>query len=65
MRKIFLLWDRHTTGFIRVLFALSILSAFSPTFALLYVQALLILSMITTTGYTKKWDKLTEVKDDE
>lgn len=54
-KKIFLLWDRHTTGFVRVLTALLIPAAIWRTIALLLCYALLMLWLIVHTGYSKKW----------
>lgn len=55
LKKIFLLWDRHTTGFVRVLFALTIPAAIWRTFGLILCCCILILWLIVKTGYEKKW----------
>lgn len=61
IKKIFLLWDNHTTGFFRVLFALALLTPFSESWTNLYCSLLLLVWLILAIGYEKQWD----VKNDE
>lgn len=61
IKKIFLLWDNHTIGFCRVLFALMFLTPFSSVVYSLYGSSLLLLWLILKTGYEKKW----KIKNDE
>ena len=56
-RKIFDLWDKHTTGFCRVLMALMIPAAVFRQFAGVYACILLLLWLVVQTGYSKGWDK--------
>lgn len=55
IKKIFLLWDRHTTGFCRVLFALLVPAAIWRSFGIILCYVLLLLWLIIKTGYEKKW----------
>ena len=55
IKKIFLLWDNHTIGFVRVLFFLLIPAAICKTFAFLLCNGLLLLWLIVKTGYEKEW----------
>lgn len=57
IRKIFNLWDRHTTGCCRVLLVLTIPCAIFDQMAGVYACILLILWLIIHTGYKKGWDK--------
>ena len=56
-KKLFLLWDRHTAGFCRVLLALMIPAAIWRTFADVLCVFLLIMWLITKTGYEQKWSE--------
>ena len=62
IKKIFKLWNDHTTGFMRVLAILLIPAAMFREFGWLYSYCLLILWLIVHTGYSKKWDKESENK---
>lgn len=55
IKWLFLLWDNHTTGFCRVLFALMLPSVVWQTFTQIYSIFLLILWLIIKTGYENKW----------
>lgn len=55
MKKLFKLWDEHTVGFCRVLFIATIGAAFSRVFADILCCFLLIMWLITKTGYEQKW----------
>ena len=57
IKKLFLLWTRHTTGFCRVLFLLMFPAAFLEYFSSVFSCFLLILWLILKTGYEEKWDK--------
>lgn len=56
MKKLFKLWDEHTTCFVRVLFVLTIGAAFSRVFANVLCCLLLIMWLIIKTGYEQKWN---------
>ena len=56
IKKIFLLWDRHTVGFCRVLFIATICVGFSRVYADILCCLLLIMWLIIKTGYEKKWN---------
>ena len=57
IKRLFLLWDKHTIGFIRVLLFLALPVAFWKLYAVLYFVSLLILRLIVKAGYEKKWDE--------
>ena len=56
MKKLFKLLDEHTVGFGRVLFIATIGAAFSRVFADILCCFLLIMWLITNTGYAQKWN---------
>lgn len=56
IKKIFLLWDRHTIGFCRVLFILLIPAAMWRALGNALCYFLLMMWLITKTGYEKKWE---------
>ena len=58
-KKMFLLWDKHTTGCCRALFALIIPAAIFETFWSVYCCFLLVMWLILKTGYEKKWSDQT------
>ena len=57
VKKVFKLWHDHTTGFVRVLFLLSIPAVIFQEFRWPYSYCLLILWLIVHTGYSKKWEE--------
>ena len=57
VKKIFSLWNNHTTGFCRVLMVLLIPAAIFPEFWQIYCDCLLVLWLIVHTGYSKGWHK--------
>ena len=56
MKRLFKLWDEHTTGFCRALFIAMIGAAFSRTFADILCVFILIMWLIVKTGYEQKWN---------
>ena len=55
IKKLFLLWDRHTIGFCRVLFVMLIPAAIHRTFGMALCYFLILMWLILKTGYEKKW----------
>lgn len=63
IKKIFRLWDKHTTACCRVMFVLLIPSVIIEVFSRIYCVLLLMMWLILKTGYEKKWDKDGEERD--
>ena len=55
VKKLFLLWDRHTIGCCRALFGLLIPAAVWPSFALIYCNFCLVVLIIIKAGYESNW----------
>lgn len=55
LKKIFLLWDNHTTAFVRVLLVCMIPATIWEIFRMPFCFALFLLWLIVKTGYEKNW----------